>query len=539
MKQQQGAALVIVMALLSGALMIGMSGMQSALIDERLAGNYRASVQSQMGGEDFLASVVSDDNSENLSEQLNGFLQNLDDGEIKELNREELKSLSGRNGEEVNNLLVKVSRDGDQVKIEAWQAQGDAKSPTVIVLNVSSISENYRSPFLACQRIRLTGSSLAASCRSSNGFCSQNQSNLIPAESQDYNLIYSLGSDQGHGVFLEGGVQAYGSVRSQRDILLTGSSGIKGDAYAQGAIIHGGGTRVWGEEIITESSHQRCDLFLDSTSLKVEVENIKKLYGNSIGDVKMGDDPRSQWALTPEGLFFYDETKSAGMPVFSQCKFFNIPCIVNMLLNFFRNLLGIDICKNNYVLCDYAQVGWTKHSKVIDNTIVLGDLTLESNPTFIVSGLEGDSQINPAQLRMIVEGEFSIGGGGSGLVVEDNAQFEIFVEGKTLLRSNFNMSDGSATRNGQPPLTINSSYVGSGDAVSLNGGSHMVGNIYAPSGTVSIYSSRLTGSIWAKEVNALDSSWLIFNEVNTVADSQSVDTETDSGRPAGLVWGWQ
>ncbi|AJY49407.1 pilus assembly PilX family protein [Halomonas sp. KO116] len=48
MKRQKGAALVIVMALLSGALMLGMSGMQSALIDERLAGNYRASTQANI-----------------------------------------------------------------------------------------------------------------------------------------------------------------------------------------------------------------------------------------------------------------------------------------------------------------------------------------------------------------------------------------------------------------------------------------------------------------------------------------------------------
>tara|TARA_R110001583_G_C5539429_1_gene399321 strand:+ start:793 stop:951 length:159 start_codon:yes stop_codon:yes gene_type:complete len=48
MKQQQGAALVIVMAFLSGTLMLGMSSMQSALIDESLAGNYRASTQANM-----------------------------------------------------------------------------------------------------------------------------------------------------------------------------------------------------------------------------------------------------------------------------------------------------------------------------------------------------------------------------------------------------------------------------------------------------------------------------------------------------------
>ncbi|MGP9550730.1 MULTISPECIES: pilus assembly PilX family protein [unclassified Halomonas] len=55
MKQQQGAALVTVMALLACALILGMSGMQSALIDERLAGNYRASIQAQMTSESMLS----------------------------------------------------------------------------------------------------------------------------------------------------------------------------------------------------------------------------------------------------------------------------------------------------------------------------------------------------------------------------------------------------------------------------------------------------------------------------------------------------
>ncbi|TVP46401.1 MAG: hypothetical protein EA345_12665 [Halomonas sp.] len=55
MKHQQGAALVIVMVLLTGALMLGMSGMQSALLSERLAGNYRASVQAQMNAESMMS----------------------------------------------------------------------------------------------------------------------------------------------------------------------------------------------------------------------------------------------------------------------------------------------------------------------------------------------------------------------------------------------------------------------------------------------------------------------------------------------------
>ncbi|KFC49514.1 hypothetical protein DK37_07465 [Halomonas sp. SUBG004] len=51
MKQQQGAALVIVMVLLASALVMALVSMQTALIDERLAGNFRASIQAQMRSE--------------------------------------------------------------------------------------------------------------------------------------------------------------------------------------------------------------------------------------------------------------------------------------------------------------------------------------------------------------------------------------------------------------------------------------------------------------------------------------------------------
>ncbi|MGL6250210.1 MAG: PilX N-terminal domain-containing pilus assembly protein, partial [Billgrantia desiderata] len=43
MKKQRGAALVVVLSLLAMSLMLGISGMQSSQIDERLAGNYRSS----------------------------------------------------------------------------------------------------------------------------------------------------------------------------------------------------------------------------------------------------------------------------------------------------------------------------------------------------------------------------------------------------------------------------------------------------------------------------------------------------------------
>lgn len=94
MKNQQGAALVIVMALLSGALLIGISGMNSALIDERLAGNYRAVALAQMNAERAASEADTHFNDENdWKYKPNSALSSEDDWKatIKSQRYEELK----------------------------------------------------------------------------------------------------------------------------------------------------------------------------------------------------------------------------------------------------------------------------------------------------------------------------------------------------------------------------------------------------------------------------------------------------------------
>src|SRR5690554_3032474 len=56
MRNQNGAALIVVLSLLTISLMVGLSSMQSSQIDERLAGNYRAQSEAQMGAEEAASS---------------------------------------------------------------------------------------------------------------------------------------------------------------------------------------------------------------------------------------------------------------------------------------------------------------------------------------------------------------------------------------------------------------------------------------------------------------------------------------------------
>ncbi|WP_458525943.1 pilus assembly PilX family protein [Onishia taeanensis] len=49
---QRGAALIVVLSMLTASLMLGLTSMQSSMIDERLAGNFKAAAQAQMNAEE-------------------------------------------------------------------------------------------------------------------------------------------------------------------------------------------------------------------------------------------------------------------------------------------------------------------------------------------------------------------------------------------------------------------------------------------------------------------------------------------------------
>src|SRR5690554_3078206 len=59
MKSQKGAALIVVLSLLTISLMVGLSSMQSSQIDERLAGNYKLQAQAEMNSESTAVSMLS------------------------------------------------------------------------------------------------------------------------------------------------------------------------------------------------------------------------------------------------------------------------------------------------------------------------------------------------------------------------------------------------------------------------------------------------------------------------------------------------
>ncbi|SHM15844.1 pilus assembly PilX family protein [Vreelandella subglaciescola] len=174
MKQQRGAALVIVLALLTGALVVGISGMQSSLIDERLAGNYRASAQAQMNAEIAAASVldrrsIKKDRFNDAGKKVTlSILQAMDWDELDKNYSANLKKLNygcERNGQpECVYISLILSEGGHYVVtkgVAGGRERGRAES-TTILLKYDDPSDDVVTPFgsavTSCQNITLSGS---------------------------------------------------------------------------------------------------------------------------------------------------------------------------------------------------------------------------------------------------------------------------------------------------------------------------------------------------------------------------------------------
>lgn len=167
MKQQQGAALVIVMALLAGALMLGMSGMQSALIDERLAGNYRASVQARMNAEIAAAEALDDNgliflnSTHSLSDLLELSWDELN-GQFS-VNQNALNFSCDRDGQFECVYIPLALDNGSYViakGIVGSTQRGRAESKAILLRYVADgeMQQPFGSAITSCQDITLRGS---------------------------------------------------------------------------------------------------------------------------------------------------------------------------------------------------------------------------------------------------------------------------------------------------------------------------------------------------------------------------------------------
>ncbi|HDZ49466.1 hypothetical protein LCGC14_0265470 [marine sediment metagenome] len=597
MKQQQGAALVIVMALLSGALMLGMSGMQSAIIDERLAGNYRASVQAQMTAENTSSALVDRQNADRRNEYFNSLWSNenfasvgdtqrlrgrdvealLDVGSLDAFFRQLLPSnyseLSPEEQNEIYNALVEnfvlefERLEDGKIAVTAADdglrrsARGQSRLIFSLGESTSVTPTPFQTPVVGCEGVSSGGGSTISSYRSNEGNWSgqpgrfaENDIPLIRTTVENANVVLG-GNEQIHGgvealgsVTLNGSSQVFGSIFANQTINLNAGGGrVRGNAESRADIIFDSSTRVdgtvramrhvrlnnWsasvgegiyaGGNIISSrnpaSDHidqnnranffQRSDILLNrveeqpcdtlsfaGNSLRDEISRYQSVL-TSIGDITVGAYPNVEWRFTPQQIERYDQTWNVNR--------------------------------------------WMTHASPEFNTLFgeqtpifrMNTLNLTGSPSLRVSG--GDVVI-------VVDGDFTMGGGGPGLVIDSNSSLTVFVSGRIDFGSVLNMpASNSINLNGNPTFSLFSGYSGTGTGVNFSSSNRVVANVYAPYTTVSVNSGAgFFGSVKGRSVNVSGSGSIVYDELLVGAfGGPSSGTPGTGGRGGWRLVGWQ
>lgn len=244
MQQQQGAALIVVLSLLTVSLMVGLSSMQSSQIDERLAGNYKATAEAQMGAEKAVSSalskVVSDPSSTVFS------AEEATKEDVRGSSFSDFSSLSFDGdvcGTRVNCFYRFIDDDGEYYIVGSGAVvseSGDMISVSEYVF-VKVTEGASGSPFedsvTGCEGVSLGNGSLINSFNSSFGAYGEN----VTVDGETFNN--SLRSeavvrtvDDSVDLALSGNSPVYGDVRVTGDLSLKGGTPVYGDVYVDGNV---------------------------------------------------------------------------------------------------------------------------------------------------------------------------------------------------------------------------------------------------------------------------------------------------------------
>lgn len=555
MKQQQGAALVIVMALLSGALMLGMSGMQSALIDERLAGNYRASVQAQMNSDslmsefantfplDLMDRIFEDGNASYEGNSISNFLENTNNlGPLDKLrvsidvDKENgvitiITTDQGTNNNAIRQTVATYQRgNGENSESEEGGNNGGGGGN-----NGGVGAAPFQTPVVGCEGVSSGGGSTISSYDSSDEDNWEDQVGIF--ETLDIPLIRTTAENA--NVVLGGNEQIHGGIEALGSVTLNGSSQVFGSILANQTInLNAGGGRVRGNaeslaDIIFDSS-TRVDGIVRAMR-HVRLNNWSASVGEGIyagGNVMSSRNPASDHLDQNNRANFFQRSEISLNRVEEQ------PCDT---LNFAGNTLSEEIRRYQSELTSigditvgaHPNVEWRftpQHIERYDQTwnvnrwmthasAELNMLFGEQTPIFRMNTLNltgsPSLRVSGGDVIIVVDGDFMMGGGGPGLVIDSDSSLTVFVSGRIDFGSVLNMPESNSINlNGEPTFSLFSGYSGAGTGVNFNSSNQVVANVYAPYATVSVNSGAgFFGSVKGRSVNVSGSGSIVYDEL--------------------------
>ena len=623
MKNQQGSALVIVMALLSGALMLGMSGMQSALIDERLAGNFRAFVRDEMNAEDIQSALYDNENARNnaldeiaaslkpgdeIDEEVNDILgRDVLRSFVDDLLPENYDELSESQQTEILDSLIDCMGlsfkrlSGSHVAVTATATCRQASGSSTVVYAFEEDTDESSPPFqftiVGCEGVSSGGGSTISSYRSSEGgwsgqpgrFAEQNIP-LIRTTADNANVAIG-DSEKIHGgiealgtVTLNGSSEVYGDINANKNITLNTSSLIHGDVSSKGVVKVGPAT-------VLGSIFSDGNVTLDNGGTKVEgdVESFADVIFSSSGRVggvvKAGGDVdlRGWSASVGKGIYAQGGIYSPRTPPYNPPEghvdngsfFPNTPVSIaeieevepqscdtvdfadkslsNEMARYQNELdsLGNVVVNNGVVDImmtpnRISVVGSNEHEHINGAESDVDTVFGEDAPIYYVDDLKMAStsklHIRGGDVVLVIGGDFSMDGGGEGLVIDLDSSLTVFVAGQTDLGSVLKMPvANSINNNGKPTFSLFSGYSGAGTGVNFRSSNRVVANVYAPYSRVSVNTgASLFGSVKGRNVNVDGGSKIVYDELLAESFCEPSNGSPETGGDGGWqLVGWQ
>ncbi|MCE8002240.1 DUF7305 domain-containing protein [Billgrantia ethanolica] len=576
--KQQGAALVVVLSLLSMALMLGISAMGGSLVNERLAGNYRASVMAQNEAEaglyafndELRAAIEAINNAETpippvFAGQGNGFVGALRSAAAKARSEQSADALQGAltgswspqgnisdNGRHRWRLAPALPEDdallGGQigVRIESegyFGATGDEAVRTVVgLVALPELPPPGSRGLLSCDGVQVTGSGIIDSYDSREGAYGG-------SNAQRSNVVVGT-QTEGAEIRVTGASPIYGDVAASGKFSATGSAAVHGNIKANDTVtISGGGANVYGDVVglgdvgITSSGRVHGDVQAAGT---LTLGNWSSWIGGNVlaSAVNSVRNPADQVdgelnadSGGPQGL-----TPVFSVPTAADCE---IPVQTARYSQYLAQVgtsagaLNMQGGSRNIVL---DATGLHDPNNAVPNidtpvqfqgkSIVRFDsLRLGGSVNFRIGSVG-----NPVDMVMVVTGDIDIGGGGTFRIAEGSS-LTIVTAGEFRLASGIQVGDGKPTRvandgSVSPILSVISVFDDASHnraGVFIGGASNFYGQVIAPHSHVDIGGSgQFYGEVMGRTVEVRGAGGFHYDEAFG-------DTEGGIGGGGGLV----
>lgn len=485
---QQGAALIIVLALLSGSLMIGISGMNSALIDERLAGNYRASVQAQMNSDSMMSEIHSSI-VEDLDENFNKLQRDVGEEKEKVYIWDEIAALLNFTSslDNTKKLKVEVKVEGDNVIITT---QDDGTNNNAVRQTVATYQRGSEGP----------GGGPGNGSNDSDG------ETIIP---------FSSAVTVCQNITLKGSAKITGGLVAGNNVVVDGNPAPPDSVFAGGEIIAPNWWRNQNGQVV-ENYQDSSDGYeftetCDSLGILENDENGRSYFEAVAAALDVVG--ASEWLQEQERDYYFEENNDTFTFTGGRGN-----------QDASTSYLGLPGSETSLSIDKDLKTGGRLKRLVVDGTVNLfvdGDFDLGGNTSLEIS--------RDAVLNLYVSGKVTLSAGSELALGADN----------------FIRQDNAGVE--RPAVSIYSAYqqTDSQSGITIGGSNNTYAAIYAPGSNVAIGGSgAIYGSLRAQNVEMFGSGSLEYApelagyKVGGSGDPSNSSPETGNGGGWQLV-GWQ